>query len=76
MEQRIILDIFYLQIITDNNENLRCINLTGCKCITNDLLTPVLYRNERLHTIDLSECHHLADGCLQPILDICVDLKR
>ena len=67
---------FLFQIITDNNENLRCINLSGCKCITNELLSPIFQRNSRLHTVDLSECHHLTDGCIQQLTDLCEELKR
>ena len=67
---------FFLQIMTDNNDNLRSLNLTGCKCITNDLVIPVFNRNERLKTVDLSECHHLTDGCLQPLANQCRELKR
>ena len=62
--------------MADNNDNLRYLNLTGCKCITNDLLMPVFNMNERLHTVDLSECHHLTDGCLQPLANICTELRR
>ena len=62
--------------MTDNNDNLRSLNLTGCKCITNDLVMPVFSRNEKLQTVDLSECHHLTDGCLQPLANNCIELKR
>ena len=65
-----------LQIMTNNNTNLRCINLTGCKFMTDDLLKPLFLANDRLHTVDLSECHHLTDGCLQPLYAACEELKR
>ena len=72
----LLLYVYIMLIMTDNNDNLRFLNLTGCKCITNDLVIPVFNRNEQLKTVDLSECHHLTDGCLQPLANQCHELKR
>jgi len=64
------------KVMTGEATNLRWLDLTGCKCLTNDLVGPVLANNPNLETIDLSDCHHITPVSLQKMAVSCKKIKR
>ena len=70
-----ILNVF-LQVMSSELYLLRWLDLTGCKCLNNELVNAVFENNPNLETVDLSECQHLTSACLQKLAVSAKKLKR
>ena len=70
-----IVDVF-LKVMSSELYLLRWLDLTGCKCLNNELVNAVFENNPNLETVDLSECQHLTSACLQKLAVSAKKLKR
>lgn len=63
------------RLLTIDNQNLRVLNLSGCKWLSNEQLQAVIERNPNLTELDISSCFEVSNVCLQRLAINCRNLK-
>ncbi|KAF4516930.1 hypothetical protein B566_EDAN008019 [Ephemera danica] len=63
------------KVISSSTENLRHLNLSHCKWLSDSLLIPVFTNNKHIESVNLNSCTALTFACLQPLIVHCKELK-
>ncbi|KAG5675988.1 hypothetical protein PVAND_005844 [Polypedilum vanderplanki] len=66
-----------LKLLNNRCMNLRTINFSNCRWLTNDLLIPMLFNNSHtLREINLSRCENLTEMAIHPLIIHCKQIKK